>query len=164
MVTTIILFASPTNINKIVHKRSVNIHGYLYSPCLTGDSIVANFIRFGNEKLYRRFQPKVLNLGIGGDRPENLLWSVKNGGLPSISKKVIIMGGSNNLSRDCRDSADIAKIIITIGTEDGIVGILTKEYGRRCNVISDINGSKDLKVRCESLRFDFIDVPDNFSK
>ena len=42
----------------------------------------------------------VSNLGIGGDKVENVLWRIRNGELPRHSKLIVVHVGTNNIQRD----------------------------------------------------------------
>ena len=81
---------------------------------LLGDSIVAGLSRYPN--VWNEYFAKInaLNLGIGGDRVENILWQVINLPLPSSVKNVVILCGTNNVSIDT--PRDIADYIISIGS------------------------------------------------
>ncbi len=69
---------------------------------LVGDSIVANFATVGHatwEHYYARRQ--ALNLGIGGDRTQHVLWRLTHGNLDHLAPKlVIVMVGQNNGGHD----------------------------------------------------------------
>ena len=58
-----------------------------------------------------------LNLGVGGDRTQHVLWRMENGTVPPNLQVAIIHCGTNNLSRNtpadiCRGIAAIAKSIL----------------------------------------------------
>ena len=58
---------------------------------LLGDSIAH---RFKSSIL----PPNFLNLGIGGDKVNNVLYRIQNNGIPKVVQDVVIILGTNNLS------------------------------------------------------------------
>ncbi|EDM29323.1 TonB-like protein [Lentisphaera araneosa HTCC2155] len=82
---------------------------------MIGDSITHFWEK---QKTYPKvFAPyKVLNLGFGGDRTQNVLWRIQNGEIDGLSPKfVTIMIGTNNISSN--QVADIASGIKAIVSE-----------------------------------------------
>ncbi len=63
-----------------------------------GDSIVEHFDKQGKEVWAHYYSPRhALNLGIGGDRTEHVLWRLDHGNIEGISPKLaIVMIGQNN--------------------------------------------------------------------
>ena len=63
-----------------------------------GDSIVANYLRQGKESWDHYYADRhPLNLGIGGDRTEHVLWRLDNGNINGVHPKLaIVMIGQNN--------------------------------------------------------------------
>jgi beta-glucosidase len=63
-----------------------------------GDSIVEHFENQGRDVWAHYYAPRhAINLGIGGDRTENVLWRLEHMGLGRISPKLaIVMIGQNN--------------------------------------------------------------------
>ena len=57
---------------------------------------------------------KLVNLGIGGDRAENVLWGARNLLIPPQLKNVIVLCGTNNLFTD--SPMDITDCIVNIGS------------------------------------------------
>ena len=57
---------------------------------------------------------KELNLGIGEDQAENVLWWAKNLVIPPLLKNAVELCGTNNLSTD--SVMDIADCIANIGS------------------------------------------------
>lgn len=91
---------------------------------MIGDSITHMWEREGapgvavNEKLCKRY--KVLNLGIGSDQTQHVLWRLQNGELEGYKAKVFtIMIGTNNGGRD---PAAIAKAI------GSMVGLIREKH------------------------------------
>lgn len=65
---------------------------------VVGDSIVERFEQAGRPVWDRYYAPRnALNLGIGGDRTEQVLWRLEHGNLAHIDPKLaIVMIGQNN--------------------------------------------------------------------
>jgi lysophospholipase L1-like esterase len=63
-----------------------------------GDSITAGWRGKGLEAWKENYAPlHAVNLGIGGDRTQHLLWRLQNGGLGALRPKVVVMMiGTNN--------------------------------------------------------------------
>jgi hypothetical protein len=64
--------------------------------CLIGDSFIERLLRPSHLNLFQENFPGWKNLGIGGDKVENIAWRINNGGFPQNPGKVILMCGSNN--------------------------------------------------------------------
>ena len=80
---------------------------------IIGDSIVAGLRRYTN--IWNNlFGDRFINLGISGDRVENVLWRAR--GIPFLLslKSVVILCGTNNINKDSPD--DIAQGLIAIGS------------------------------------------------
>ena len=84
-----------------------------------GDSITQGWERNGKavwETYYAN--RKALNLGIGGDRTQHVLWRLDNGNIDGISPKVaVIMIGTNNSANDRNSASEIV---------DGVTAIVAK--------------------------------------
>ena len=65
------------------------------STIVNGDSIVAGQTRFSD--VWHNFFHNALNVGIGGDRTEHVIWRVDNLSFPTSIKYVIINCGTNNI-------------------------------------------------------------------
>ena len=65
------------------------------STIVIGDSIAAELARFSD--VWRIFYCNVLNLCIGGDRTEHVIWRVDNLSFPTSMKYVTINCGTNNI-------------------------------------------------------------------
>ena len=87
---------------------------------LTGDSSIANFDKCSDifDKLFLPFH--TLNIGISGDKIQNVLWRVYNMTLPASVEYVIIHCGTNNLGHN--SPLKIAEGLINIAC------ILKKNY------------------------------------
>ena len=81
------------------HKNHVHQLTYThFDTIIIGDSIAAGISRYRN--VGESFFKKTLNLGIGGDRTQHILWRVER--LPVLShlKYVIIHCATNNINKD----------------------------------------------------------------
>ena len=94
----------------VCYKKSnwLECHRYNYlllknqftNTLLLEDSIIASLSRY-LEVWHRYFTPfNALNLGIGGDQVENMLWRAKNLVIPPLLKNVVVLCGTNNLFTD----------------------------------------------------------------
>ncbi len=88
-----------------------------------GDSITDGWRGAGKAAWEKYYTPrKALNLGIGGDRTQHVLWRLQNGNLDGIKPKLaVIMIGTNNSNGKDNTSEEIADgikaIISTIRTK-----------------------------------------------
>ncbi len=88
-----------------------------YDAVFVGDSITHRWEREGGEgrKLFAEIRKtyRILNLGYGGDRTENLLWRMENGELEGYKAKMfMVMIGTNNGGRDVAAIAEGVKRIV----------------------------------------------------
>ena len=97
------------------HRKELLRKSYA-SMVVIGDSIVAGLRRYPT--VWRNFilQYKTVNLGIGGDRIENLLWRINDVMLPKSIRSVVIHCGTNNTNTRGSDeiSVDVATIARSI--------------------------------------------------
>ena len=79
---------------------------------MIGDSNVVSLRRYPT--VWRNFilQYKTVNLGIGGDRIENVLWRMNDIVLPKSVRSVVIHCGTNNI--DTSSSDEISVGVVTI--------------------------------------------------
>lgn len=102
-----------------------------------GDSITEFWNREGQPVWDEYYgDRKALNLGVGGDRTENVIWRIDHGELDRLSPKVaVLMIGTNNY--DLSDAYGISEATLTIvdrlekiwpNTEFLVVGILPAGY------------------------------------
>ena len=80
------------------------------STIVIGDSIAAGLARFSD--VWHNFFRNALNLGIGGDRTEHVIWRVYNLSFPASLKYVIIHCGTNNVKFN--NATDIANGILCV--------------------------------------------------
>ena len=82
------------------------------SVVVIGDSIVAGLRRYPT--VWRNFilRYKTINLGIGEDRIENVLWCINDIVLPNSIRSVVIHCGTNNI--DTSSSDEISVVVVSI--------------------------------------------------
>ena len=104
-----------------------------------------------------------LNLGIRGDRVENVLWLTINLPVPPFVKNVVILCGTNNIPIDT--SRDIADCIISIcsifqkkssGIDVNVCGLIPRgeSWSVKRGLINEVN--EILKYHCNINGFTFI--------
>lgn len=72
-----------------------------------GDSITARWREDAWKKHWGSY--RAVNMGIGGDRTQNVLWRLENGQLDGYEARVfVVMIGTNNCSDKSADPADVA--------------------------------------------------------
>ena len=77
---------------------------------MIGDSIVAGLLRYKN--IWDNFFSGTVNLGIGGDMTQNVLWRIRNMRLSHDIKFVVVHCGTNNIDFNRPD--DIANALVLI--------------------------------------------------
>ena len=82
------------------------------SVVVIGDSIVAGLRRYPTVRRNFILQYKTVNLGIGGDRIENILWRFNDILSPKSIRSVVIHCGTNNI--DTSSSDEISEGVVTI--------------------------------------------------
>ena len=130
---------------------------------LLGDSIAVGLSRYPNVWNEYFAQINTLNLGIGGDRVENVLWRAIHLPLPSSVKNVVILCGTNNISIDTpRDKADCIISISSIlqkksgGINVSICGLIPRDEGWSVNRVLKNEVNEILKHQCSINGFAFI--------
>ena len=81
------------------------------STIVIGDSIAAGLACF-SDVWHNFFRNALLNLDIGGDRTERVIWRVYNLSFPTSIKYVIIQCGTNNIIFN--NATDIANGILCV--------------------------------------------------
>lgn len=83
---------------------------------MIGDSITQGWEGNGKDVWAKHYAPrKALNLGIGGDRTQHVLWRLDNGNIDGVNPKAaVIMIGTNNSNRDDNTAEEIAEGITAI--------------------------------------------------
>ena len=130
---------------------------------LLGHSIVAVLSRHPNVWNEYLAGINALNLSIGEDRVENILWRAINLPLPSTVKNVVILCRTNNIPID--NPRDIADCIITIvsifqkkssGIDVSVCGLIPHDESWSVNrgFINKVNDI--LKYQCNINGFNFI--------
>ena len=133
-----------------------------FNSIIIGDSIVAGLTRYTNV-WNNLFGNRFINLGISGDRVENVLWRARDiPFLPSL-KNVVILCSTNNVNKD--SPYDIAQGLIAIGSvfknqssnpNIFICGLLPCDESFSINrfIINEVNDL--LKSKCSVKHFHFI--------
>ena len=65
--------------------------------CIIGDSHFERLSRLCHLSLQAEHLPNFVNLGIGGDKLQNIIWRAQWGGMPTNPHKVILCAGTNNI-------------------------------------------------------------------
>ena len=83
------------------------------------DSIVAGLRHYPT--VWRNFilQCKTINLGIGGDGIENVLWCINDTVLPKSIRSVIIHWGTNNIDTSSSDEISVGMVTIARSISHG---------------------------------------------
>ena len=130
--------------------------------------------RFNVERLLRLPSPlfpiqDYINCGIGGDKIQHIAWRMQNGSLPKQPSKVIIWGGTNNISNSSSKQArqitgsviNMVGHITTINPSCSIaaVGILPLGEPDKCMQANQINTLLRLKLPAGVT---FIEPPEEF--
>lgn len=99
-----------------------------YDLLFIGDSITQGWEGAGKEVWAKRYAPrKALNLGIGGDRTQHVIWRLQNGNLEGIAPKAaVIMIGTNNSGSDSAEdiAAGVAAVVKTLRDKQPQVKVL----------------------------------------
>ena len=139
--------------NRLLEKRNeiVDRGTNEYDIVMVGDSITHRWEREGGEgrALFAEIKKtyRVLNLGIGGDKTQHVLWRLENGDLEGYTAKMFtVMIGTNN---GCRDEKSIAYAILKI------VDVIRKRHPESKIVLMPIfprNAKPDDKLRVANNR------------
>ena len=89
-------YTSRDKVNKALELRKLCMSTHSSTCVLIGDSFISR-LEWRLKILADSYFKDWINLGIGGDKVENLLWRVKNGDFPRKSRKVFISIGTNNI-------------------------------------------------------------------
>ena len=103
--------------HEIMAKRS----GLEYILC--GDSIIAGLSRYID--VWRKFFAplRALNLGIGGDRTQHVLWRAENLHISSTTKFVVLHCGTNNIDRDTASCIANGILSIAVTFQEKVPGL-----------------------------------------
>ncbi|MBC2603383.1 GDSL-type esterase/lipase family protein [Puniceicoccus vermicola] len=135
-----------------------------------GDSITRNWNSRGRDVWKERYADlPAINLGISGDKTENILWRLQHGALEGLSPKaVVVMAGTNNIHRD--DAEQIAEGVEAIVDEilercpDGhilLIGIFPRSSNPRAPErvkIKEVNST--IAGLAAEPRVEFLDIGD----
>ena len=148
---------------KIHHNHCFRVHHDNINSIIIGDSIVAGLTRYSN--VWKNlFGNEFINLGIRGDRVENVLWRVRDKAFSPRLKNVVILCGTININKD--PPCDI--VLGLIATDSSfknrinnanifICGLLPLDEYVSINrvIIDEINDL--LSFKCSVNNFHFID-------
>jgi lysophospholipase L1-like esterase len=86
-------------------------------PCemvFVGDSITAQWVEVAGQEVWRKnYGERALNLGVGGDKTQHVLWRLENMDLKSFKPKVaVVMIGTNNIADSVADIAAGVKAVL----------------------------------------------------
>ena len=104
-----------TNRQSLVLQRAKDNPGD-YDIEFIGDSITQGWEGAG-KNVWQEFygQRKVINMGVGGDRTQHVLWRFEQGQLDGVkAKAAIVMIGTNNSNKDDNNEADILEGVTDI--------------------------------------------------
>ena len=81
---------------------------------LLGDSIIAGVVRC--QIVWKKYFVllNTMNLGIGGDRVENVLWRTISSQMQSSVQNIVVQWGTNNISTD--SPRDVVDCIVDVGS------------------------------------------------
>jgi lysophospholipase L1-like esterase len=85
-----------------------------------GDSITQGWEGNGGKDTWQKYYGgrKAINLGIGGDRTQHVLWRLQNGNLEGIKPKAaVVMIGTNNSNKEDNTAGDIVEGVAAIVKE-----------------------------------------------
>ena len=131
-----------------------------------GDSIVNRLTRYKHICEKKFFSYNAINLGIGGNKIQNVFWRIKNGTLPLKTTIFLVLHcGTNNIDND--KPIDIAEGILSIANYVHerkpdifiiIVGLLPRDQfltsrRQKLNAVNDLLDSFFKKINKEELYF-----------
>jgi lysophospholipase L1-like esterase len=94
-------------------KRQVTTMGAV-ELLFVGDSITEDWAFTGREVWEAHFAHRAVNLGVAGDRTQNILWRLEEGQLACPEARwAVVLAGTNNLS-DRDSDADVAEGVATL--------------------------------------------------
>ena len=133
---------------------------------LLGDSFISR-LEWCHKDLSKTYFKDWINLGIGGDKTENLLWRIQNGDYPKDARKVFISIGTNNIFKNdicsiANTIIKIARIIKATGSEIFICAQYPRVNKETSDEISKFNAL--LKSKCIKNNFRFINNENILSK
>ena len=97
----------------IFKKQAILLKNVMPKLLLIGDSLISNLSLF--PEIWKKYflQHEALNLGVRGDKTQNVLWRIKNMTWPNTVSSIFILSGTNNLGAD--SPLDTAQSIILCG-------------------------------------------------
>ncbi len=136
-----------------------------------GDSITENWLEAGEETWRLHFAARAINVGVAGDRTENILWRLQNGHLPEKCGKIgwiVMLAGTNNLT-DGDSPADVARGIGSIvnlllercpSARILLMGVFPRSGSRLMAAIREIN--ERISVLHDGRRIHYLDISASF--
>jgi beta-glucosidase len=99
----------------LINRRAAEM-GAKAEVVFIGDSITQGWEGAGREVWQRYYTPRhAVNLGIGGDRTQHVLWRLENGNLKGLQPKAaVVMIGTNNSNREDNTVEQIAEGVTAI--------------------------------------------------
>ncbi|MEI6533903.1 MAG: GDSL-type esterase/lipase family protein [Verrucomicrobiaceae bacterium] len=137
---------------------------------LVGDSITARW-RGGESWTKHWSSYRTVNMGIGGDRTQNVLWRLQNGELDGYKAKLfVVMIGTNNLFEKTIEPADVAagikaivELIKTKHPESKILLLSIFPRGEKPNPGRDkITATNDLISKFQGGAVSYMDIGAKF--
>ena len=98
------------NWSELFMNHQIDLSCSTLSTIVIGDSIKEKLGRYSD--VWQNFFRSALNLGIGGDHTEHVIWRVDNLSFPASTKYVIIHCGTNNIKFN--NPTDIANGILCV--------------------------------------------------
>ena len=143
-----------------------------------GDSITNGWLGYGLGDWRSRFMPlPAANLGIGGDRTQNVLWRIADGSLDGISPElVVLLIGVNNLWSEVHDwstqrvSEGVAAIVSAIRqkcpeTKVLVLGVLPTGHDAADPLrvlVSGVNAHTAATVPTDDGKVEYLDIGGKF--
>jgi len=94
---------------ELLNKQAAEV-GEKAQVIFIGDSITEAWEKEGREVWAKYYAPRhALNLGIGGDKTQHVLWRLDHGNIDGLKPKVaVLMIGTNNVSAEATCVAQVA--------------------------------------------------------
>lgn len=137
-----------------------------------GDSITQGWEGAGKDVWAKHYGPrKAVNLGIGGDRTQHVLWRLQNGNLEGISPKLaVVMIGTNNSGNDSPEdiAAGVKAIVETLRSKTPDTKILLLATFPRGEKPGDPRRQTNeksnaiVKTYADDMHVFFLDIGDKF--
>ena len=142
---------------KLQRKHASEVYKTSSNTIIIGDSIVAGLNRYS--QVWENFFTNTINLGIGGDKIQHVLWRLRNTRLSPNINYVIVHCGTNNIDTNTPDDISNALVLaanLIHNYHPSVNVILSSVLPRdaasslRRRKILTINNS--IKEKCDSLK------------